>query len=255
MNMTFNPITGKLDAVGASAEEIEKSQQNFYGATPISNGSYWGKIATFRMKTGNQEAHHIVACLHIMRCNTYPYNYRDRVKNVKECTLFVSASSIHYYPRQGYNDEFDYAASMVFDSSHGINSDEIRLNVVGYDDGYCVMELWGKLENKDRMFFTCRWNQLDKENVSLTLGTPDDNLEGGFPSMPVYYPAAAETSEHSLYLTGGEPFAFQHNLNKYPSVTFIDENGDMVLADVHYDSRNSITVSFEEDFIGTMVLN
>lgn len=257
MDFTFNPLTGKLDVAGASAADIEKSQQAFYGATPISEGTYWGKIATLRMKTGSSVAHHLVACFHIMRCNMQPYVSvnREKVTASKECTLFVSASSIHYIPLIP-TPQVEYLASMVFESSHGIGSDEIRLNKVGYEDGYCVLELWGKLEYKDRLYFTCRWNQMDKENVSLELGTPDDTLVGGFPSdTPFHNPIASETSEHELTLSANTAVTFTHNLNKFPSVTFINSNGDMVLADVHYNSRNSITIRFNADFTGLMVLN
>ena len=80
--------------------------------------------------------------------------------------------------------------------------------------------------------------------------------EGGFPSdIPFHNPIASETSEHELTLLANTAVTFTHNLNKFPSVAFINSNGDMVLADVHYNSRNSITIRFNADFTGLMVLN
>ena len=46
-----------------------------------------------------------------------------------------------------------------------------------------------------------------------------------------------------------------HNLNKYPSVSVIDSAGDEVIGDVHYDSVNQVTLTFEGSFKGRATLN
>lgn len=46
-----------------------------------------------------------------------------------------------------------------------------------------------------------------------------------------------------------------HNLNKYPSVSIINSAGDEVIGDVHYDSVNQVTLTFEGSFKGRATLN
>jgi len=46
-----------------------------------------------------------------------------------------------------------------------------------------------------------------------------------------------------------------HDLNKYPSVSIINSAGDEVIGDVHYDSLNQVTITFEGSFKGKATLN
>lgn len=45
-----------------------------------------------------------------------------------------------------------------------------------------------------------------------------------------------------------------HNLNKYPQVTLIDDEGNMFEADVFYNSLNQVTISFAQPTAGKAVL-
>jgi hypothetical protein len=45
-----------------------------------------------------------------------------------------------------------------------------------------------------------------------------------------------------------------HNLNKYPQVTLIDDEGNLFEADVFYNSLNQVTVVFSEPTSGKAVL-
>lgn len=65
--------------------------------------------------------------------------------------------------------------------------------------------------------------------------------------------------------SGSSPFIFMqntpqsvwtvlHNLNRLPSITIIDSSGQEVLADVHYDNSNQITVQFSAPLGGTAYL-
>lgn len=46
-----------------------------------------------------------------------------------------------------------------------------------------------------------------------------------------------------------------HNLNKYPHVTLIDDEGNTIEADIFYGSLNQVTVSFAEPQSGKAVLS
>ena len=45
-----------------------------------------------------------------------------------------------------------------------------------------------------------------------------------------------------------------HNLNRYPQVTLIDDNGFMFEADIFYNNLNQVTVSFTQPASGKAVL-
>jgi len=45
-----------------------------------------------------------------------------------------------------------------------------------------------------------------------------------------------------------------HNLNRLPSVTIVDSTGREILADVHYDSNNQVTISMSAPIGGTAYL-
>lgn len=45
-----------------------------------------------------------------------------------------------------------------------------------------------------------------------------------------------------------------HNLNKYPQITLIDDDGNLVEADVFYSSLNRVTVTFAQPTSGKAVL-
>lgn len=46
-----------------------------------------------------------------------------------------------------------------------------------------------------------------------------------------------------------------HNLNKYPSVTIINNDNQVVIGDVMYIDKNNLTVSFSAEFTGKVICN
>ena len=46
-----------------------------------------------------------------------------------------------------------------------------------------------------------------------------------------------------------------HNLNKYPSVTVINNDNQVVIGDVQYIDKNNLTVSFSAEFSGKVICN
>lgn len=241
---TYNPFTGKLDDAGQGADDVILLQEDFCSASPISEGTYFAKVATIDLKAGRDVGHNCIAMFHVMRCLTMPYSYRSRV-TVQEATIYVSVSSIHI---DGHK------ASIVLGDATGISSDDIVLIRTSQSETNCQFTLYVRIFFKDRLFFFGRWNQLDKDNVTLTTGTIDDSLVGGFdPSLPTYHPTMADNGEYPV--ENVDTITITHKLNKYPSVTIIDADGDVVLADIHHASRSELTVTFTETFTGTIILN
>ena len=69
-----------------------------------------------------------------------------------------------------------------------------------------------------------------------------------------------------LGLTGDKHFVFTkstpdsvweitHNLDKYPSVTVVDSAGSVVMGDITYTSKSTLTVTFSAAFSGKAYLN
>lgn len=47
----------------------------------------------------------------------------------------------------------------------------------------------------------------------------------------------------------------EHGLKKYPSVTIVDSNGEVVIGDVDYNNINKATISLSEPLTGFIALN
>lgn len=46
-----------------------------------------------------------------------------------------------------------------------------------------------------------------------------------------------------------------HNLNKRPSVSVVDSAGTQIICEVHYDSDNQVTLTFDDSTAGKAYLN
>ena len=55
--------------------------------------------------------------------------------------------------------------------------------------------------------------------------------------------------------TGSSSVTINHNLNKIPSVTIINDSGESIIGNVKYLDSNTLICSFDEVFVGKIVLN
>lgn len=55
--------------------------------------------------------------------------------------------------------------------------------------------------------------------------------------------------------TASKTWVILHNLGKKPSVTVIDNYGDVVWCDIEYTNDNTVTLRFSEETAGTVYLN
>ena len=55
--------------------------------------------------------------------------------------------------------------------------------------------------------------------------------------------------------TASKTWVILHNLGKKPSVTVIDDYGDVVWCDIEYTNDNTVTLRFSEETAGTVYLN
>lgn len=241
--ITINPFTGKPDFIGGGGDDAAVT--DFIGATPISNGTYWAKIAQFDIVCGQNLGYECIAMFHVMRMQTVPYSFRSDL-GVQEATIYAAVSSLHKYG--------EHSVNMVIDGGSGISKDDIMLIRQEYTESKQTFCLWLKLTFNMRGFFVGRWNQLDKNTVNVTLGTVDDALVGGFnPTLPTYYPELAGVKEYEVVQE--DVVIINHNLAKYPAVIIMNSDGEQVLADVKYNSRSQVEITFTELFTGTIVLS
>lgn len=63
--------------------------------------------------------------------------------------------------------------------------------------------------------------------------------------------------KHFTYIksTPDKIWEITHNLDKYPSVTVVDSAGSVVMGDITYTSKSSLTVTFSAAFSGKAYLN
>ena len=63
--------------------------------------------------------------------------------------------------------------------------------------------------------------------------------------------------KHFTYIksTPDSVWEITHNLDKYPSVTIVDSAGSVVMGDITYTSKSSLTVTFSAAFSGKAYLN
>ena len=55
--------------------------------------------------------------------------------------------------------------------------------------------------------------------------------------------------------TASDTWTVEHNLGKYPSVTVVDNHGDIVLTDVNYIDPNTVEIVFNGAFSGKAYIN
>lgn len=56
-------------------------------------------------------------------------------------------------------------------------------------------------------------------------------------------------------VVASDTWVINHNMGKYPSVTIVAENGDLVQADVNYKDDNNLSIYFIGSFKGIAYLN
>ena len=74
-----------------------------------------------------------------------------------------------------------------------------------------------------------------------------------------FYPYESElvyADKHSaVKQTASKVWVILHNLNKKPSVTVIDNYGDVVWCDIEYTNDNTVTLRFSDETAGTAYFN
>ena len=55
--------------------------------------------------------------------------------------------------------------------------------------------------------------------------------------------------------SAGSNWSINHNLNKFPSVTVVDSANNIVIGDITYNDKNTLTINFTSSFSGKAYLN
>lgn len=94
-------------------------------------------------------------------------------------------------------------------------------------------------------------------NMIRNFHVPDEQLAREISEYFQEHPGAGSGSSYVLYDRNSITAAtwiIDHNLNKYPQVTLIDDEGNLFEADIFYSSLNQVTVVFSEPTSGKAVL-
>lgn len=105
----------------------------------------------------------------------------------------------------------------------------------------------------ERFFFTMKSNADTNERITAEMIIGEDLI--ATPYTQIQATLFSDDKTHAHTVLGVDTVTITHGLKKYPSVTIIDSNGNMCLADVHYDDMNTITVTFTETFSGQIICN
>ena len=98
-------------------------------------------------------------------------------------------------------------------------------------------------------------NDVSRTHTNLQLSATSVSIYGTIEwntisSKPLYNPFQTfEVTRNS------NTWVIEHDLGKYPSVTTVDDTGDIVYGDVRYDNANKITVTFSAGVSGKAYLN
>lgn len=71
-----------------------------------------------------------------------------------------------------------------------------------------------------------------------------------------YWQFFSQKHVQEINVKNNKSITINHNMNGYPNITIIDENGDNCFTDITFNDENTITVSFDVDeFTGKVLLN
>lgn len=121
------------------------------------------------------------------------------------------------------------------------------------------------VDNKTYMTPLRTKQAIQANNSGGSSGTSNYNDLEGKPKINNVTLEGNKTSSE-LGLTGDKHFTYikntpdkiweiTHNLDKYPSVTVVDSAGSVVMGDITYTSKSSLTVTFSAAFSGKAYLN
>ena len=129
----------------------------------------------------------------------------------------------------------------------GFNHLVSRLDAGDYDDENTdiLVDILGILRNNVIRPHTNSLLTSQDAGVYATVATWNN-----ISNKPAYNPFQAWTQDFST-----TTWTVTHNLGKYPAVTVVDDNGNIMYGDITYTNQNSISIEFSSDVNGKVYLN
>jgi hypothetical protein len=85
---------------------------------------------------------------------------------------------------------------------------------------------------------------------TVTVGSAAVNITGTAPSQTLNFVLPAGASYIHNQSTSAATWTISHNLGFFPSVSVVDNGGNMVIGDVLYITENQVSISFSASFGG-----
>jgi len=102
-------------------------------------------------------------------------------------------------------------------------------------------------------------NDVPRVHTNNVLGATSPSIYGtvniqwtNILNKPVYDPFETYIK---IFTVAASTWVVEHNLGKKPSVTVVDDNDNVIMAEIVYDSDNQITINFNADTQGKVYLN
>lgn len=87
------------------------------------------------------------------------------------------------------------------------------------------------------------------------VGVSCDDINANFAYLESLRSEGSDKSVSFTQETSASVWVILHNLSKYPSVTVIDNYGELTLCETEYTNENTVTLRFSEPTAGTVYLN
>ena len=251
MSYTYNPFIGNLDAV-PSTEEVEQQVQSFCGFTAVrQSSSYpWLKLARIKMQVPStsymeDDYGYFSGLFTVMSQVTKAYNYG------------FNFAAVQFYLQIGFKHYTNMEAKVIVTNNNVLTPDDIAIVAVDSDDSQLIrsFDLFIRCPyDYARFFFSVNWGSKTANGIQLLTATSEQPI-GSIPASNNFVVNKYLYNYREYAVTGVSNTTIVHNMGRYPSVTIVDNNHEMVLADVVYTSKNEIALSFIQSFTGTVILN
>ena len=251
MSYTYNPFIGNLDNT-QSPEDVEQQTQSFCGFTAVTQSSSypWLKLVRIKMQVPStsymeNDYGYFSGFFTVMSQVTKAYNDG------------FNFAAMQFYLQIGFKHYTNMAAKVVVVNNKNLTPDDIAIVAVDSDDSQLIRSFDVYIRcpyTYARFFFNVNWGSKTANGIKISSATSELPIS----SVPTSYNFVVVKQFHNYReytLTSVLNETIVHNLGRYPSVTIIDNNREMVLADVVYTSKNEIALSFTQYFSGTVILN
>lgn len=252
-------LTSMQSDIDAAVKIADPSK--FMGVSGIASSAsqMWCRIARIKIELPSESDYSsyqskctFVGSIDVMSQCTNPYSNRDHYMQAAKLLMKI----VWRHPRTEAEVELRLNEAVAIDNT------QFKLIEITHDieTRTEVLDLYIRTSYIfDRFFYFYKTNVQYSDILTFTAieaETPifENNLPVG--TGVTFVPTDGTEDKHvAIEFANKTSVSITHTLNKYPSVTIVDEDGYQILADVQYNSISNIQVTFTEAMSGNIYLN